>query len=249
MLLRRRIQSRDRPPPSLMHTGHPVMMFVWGLILVAGLLSACGPTKSTGGSMGETGTSTLATGAEATSSETTVVVTMGDGSTAGSTSEEPVCPWNLPGNESYCPLLTMANTDIAGDTPFGPLSFKYAYFGLYQCYPCPTPYSPALGLFAQEQQPGLDPLVGDRLILHYNDGFDPLISDLWIGNDSVQPGKIIINATDTIIPTTEQTTPPLDLDAPPTMTGSLSITGDGWMVQGSFNATLCTGLNWSSFCE
>ena len=54
---------------------------------------------------------------------------------------------------------------------------------------------------------------------------------------------------DPAIPTIEQTAPPLDEAMPPVVSATLHLTGNGWDVHGTIDATLCTELNWFIPCE
>ena len=54
-----------------------------------------------------------------------------------------------------------------------------------------------------------------------------------------EDNEVIIAYTDLHVPDVAETNPPLDPNAPPLLSGKLSITGGGWNVSGEFTATLC----------
>lgn len=221
-------------------------------LLLLAALSACAPKDSTGAASTDDGGAGTSSGGASTFAPTTTgeattgIVTTGDAST---TMGPPVCTWYEPGNQDYCPLLAAPNIDILADTPMGPVAFKYAYFGMFLCDWCPDPGDPALGLFAQEQAPGLDPFVGDYVLFRGVNG-KYLSFEGRIGDQPVDDGQgTMLEFPELMRATQEQTMPPLDPDIAPTMAGQISFVGNGWMLVGEFTASLCTTLNWNVFCE
>lgn len=234
--------------------------------LLLAFMSACAPKDpsgpgSEGGSESGTGSGASATaspttggessGGESTGGESSGQASTGPGSTgeASSSGGSPVCAWYDPANQSYCPLLAAPNIELTGDTPMGPATFKYAYFGLFLCASCPEPDEPALGLFAEAQSPGLEPLVGDYLLFRLWSAGQLAEYEGRIGGQPIALGQAAVSFPELMVATEEQTTPPLDPAAPPTMAGTISVIGDGWMLAGEFTASLCTGLDWTPPCE
>jgi hypothetical protein len=238
---------------SAAEAGYTAGMFR-ALSLLA-LLSACAPkdpsgTASAGGSATGTSSGDASPVSPTTTGETTAgttdVVTIGDGS---STVGLPVCEWDDVPDRGYCPLLAAPNINLVADTPMGPVVFNYAYFGLFLCDFCPEPEFAALGLFAQEQSPGLDSFVGDYLVF---EGVKFKYKNFQ-GRLGGQPVKLGMGAEldfpEVMFATEEEPAPPLDPDVAPTMAGKISLVGGGWMLVGDFTAGLCTTLNWSIPCE
>jgi len=58
-----------------------------------------------------------------------------------------------------------------------------------------------------------------------------------------EDNEVIIAYTDLHVPDVAETNPPLDPNAPPILSGKLSITGGGWNVSGEFTATLCRSVD------
>lgn len=227
------------------------------------LVTACAPkdpasTEGDASSTSDAGTtaaaSTSSTGEPTTTAASTSSTS--SASTGGSTtSEPPVCPWYLPENQGlvFCPPPAGLNADVGGTTPYGPVTLRYAHFGLFLCANCPTASEGSLRLYADP--PTLGEASGDFL------GFE------WLSANGLQPASFgpsgqvggqpvafdmlptDLTLTDLALPPDEATAPPLDEATPPVVSGTLHITGNGWDVQGSFTAPLCTALDWTPFCE
>lgn len=220
-------------------------------------LLACGPqtadesgdaTSTTGATTDVTPTSSDATSSDATTGDgTTGDATTSDGTTT--TGVDP-CPWYEDEFAAYCPLLAAPNVDIAGDTPFGPVELRYAYFGLFNCGFCPGPEHPTLGLFAQPQQPGLEPFVGDHLLFQaVEDGSVSDITGEIAGMPVSSAGPPPPQFSGLMLVPAEEMELPLELASPPTISGTLDITGGGWALAGEFTASFCKTLDLNVACS
>lgn len=229
------------------------------------LFTACAPKDpATTATDGDASTSEATTASPASTGDATTAATTGDtGTTGGTTGDttsaassggatttaEPVCPWSGHEDLVFCPAPTAMTAAIAGATPYGPVELRYAHFGLFLCASCPDPAYFSLRLYADP--PVLGEPTGDYIALenfeipHFAEFHSP-------GTIAGQPIDILtmdVTFTDAAIPTVEQTAPPLDESMPPVLTGTLSITGNGWDLHGTVDATLCTELDWYVFCE
>lgn len=225
------------------------------------LVLACNPKDP-----GETATDAASTSDAATTSGATTSPTSGaattisstDATTSGSSTDAvttteppPLCAWYLPEHQGlvFCPAPIAENAAITGTTPYGPVDLRYAEFGLFQCADCPDPAYFSLRLYADP--PILGEATGDFLGL---ENFSTLhIADYTergtIGGQEIAMFPLKVTLTDAVIPTVEQTSPPLDESTPPVVSGTLKLTGDGWDVSGTFSATQCTELDWIIPCE
>lgn len=203
-----------------------------------------------------TATSTATTDAASTSTPITTgePATTGDSTSAASssgatTSVEPLCPWSGHEGLVFCPPPAAMNAMVSGTTPYGPVELHYAHFGLFMCATCPDPAYYSLRLYADP--PSLGEPTGDYIAL---ENFELLhVAEFnqpgSIAGQTIDILPVDLMLADPAIPTTEQTAPPLDEAMPPVLSGTLHITGNGWDVHGTVDATLCTELNWTVFCE
>ncbi len=226
------------------------------------LLTACAPkdpattaTDSDASTEGATTTSTTSSSTtDATTTAAASTTTTGDSTGAASssgatTSIEPVCPWSGHEGLVFCPAPTGMNAVVAGTTPYGPVDLHYAHFGLFMCASCPDPAYFSLRLYADP--PSLGEPAGDYIalenfeLLHIADFGDPG----KIAGQMIAIRPVDSTLVDPAIPTIEQTAPPLDEAMPPVVSATLHLTGNGWDVHGTIDATLCTELNWFIPCE
>ena len=160
------------------------------------------------------------------------------------TTEGFVCNWNAgPDAWDFCPPLAGPNADISGMTPLGPVAFEYAYFGLRSgCVACPHASDGSLAFFDGPDGPA-HPEADHLRTFGYS--FPSLV--LAIAGEEVvvhdHDDAIVLEYTALDIPDVARTNPPLDPEAPPTLSGTLSITGGGWSVSGDFTATLCRDVD------
>lgn len=215
-----------------------------------------GDTSGTSETSAGTTTAATTTGAPATTTAASTGGTTEAASSSGSTtSEPPICSWYEPESQGlvFCPPLAGMNADVTGTTPYGPVTLRYAHFGLMLCANCPTASDGSLRLYADA--PTLGEPSGDFLAFEWlSENSLQLASFGPSGQVGGQPVMFDmfptdLTLTDLVLPPDEQTSPPLDEAMPPVVSGTLHITGDGWDVQGSFTAPLCTALNWTPFCE
>lgn len=199
---------------------------------------------TTGTTTGTTAGSTADTAASSTST--------GGSSSGTTTSEPPACAWGWPEYKArtFCPPPAGMDADIGGTTPYGELALRYAHFGLYLCTTCPSAEQASLRLYADP--PLLGAPDGDFLGFIGVDmnslAFDPFAPG-EIGGQEIEIFPTKLTLSDVVMPPLEQTPPPFDQGEPPVLSGTLSLTGNGWDVQGAFTATLCTELDWVHACE
>jgi hypothetical protein len=133
-------------------------------------------------------------------------------------------------------------------TPAGPITLRFALFGLQKCSSCFTAELPMILLYPEP--PGLETLEpsGDhvRVILG---PFEDLQIEVRIDGMYVndKEAEVALDLPD--IPDTDETSPPLDEAAPPLLPATLTIQGAGWDITASFAASLCSDLNWFHVCE
>ncbi|MDC0669992.1 hypothetical protein [Nannocystis radixulma] len=227
------------------------------LVACALVLAACNP-KDPGDSASE-GTST---GAPATTTTTSQVPTesaspTGTSSTgdaeptsSSSTGELESCSWRRPEFENFrfCPAPVELPVPITGTTPAGPITLRYALFGLQQCWICPTAEYPQILLSADPPDLELVEPTGDHISLTLWP-HDDLGVGTWLGGMGVNKGDAEVALELPDVPDTDETSPPFDEAAPPLLPGTLTIQGDGWDLTASFEASLCSDLNWFIPCE
>lgn len=230
------------------------------------LLAACAPkdpgataTESAGDTTDATASTSDATASTsgAVTSSTSGATTSGtdaassSSSASATTDAPPACSWYLPENQGlvFCPAPVAENAAITGTTPYGPVDLRYAHFGLFLCASCPDPQYFSLRLFADP--PDLGQPVGDYLAFENFSGLTLAQNGApgSIGGQMVDMPPLDIALSNAVIPTVEQTSPPLDEGAPPIVSGTLTLKGDGWDVSGTFTAGLCTELDWIIPCE
>lgn len=233
------------------------------------LLAACAPkdpgataTESAGDTTDATASTSDATASTsgavtsstsgATTSSTDAASSSSSSSSASATTDAPpACSWYLPENQGlvFCPAPVAENAAITGTTPYGPVDMRYAHFGLFLCANCPDPQFFSLRLFADP--PDLGQPVGDYLAFENLSGLTLAQNGApgSIGGQMVDMPPLDIALSNAVIPTVEQTSPPLDEGAPPIVSGTLTLKGDGWDVSGTFTAGLCTELDWIIPCE
>lgn len=226
------------------------------LLLLVPQLVACAPTDpqrgTTDGDSGSTVTSAASADSSSTTSATTTSATTSE-STGESTGGLPDCSWYWPEYSEliFCPPLPDMNADVVGTTPYGELSLRHAHFGLLLCAECPTADGGSLRLYADP--PVLGEATGDFLSFEWvSEGTLHLaewdtLSRLGGHGVEIVPDKLTL--TGVVIPSLAQTSPPLDEAAPPVLSGTLTISGNGWDLAGSFSAPLCTTVDWSLPCE
>jgi len=163
-----------------------------------------------------------------------------------------VCNWKSdPDAKGFCPLLAAPNADLSGDTPLGPIAFTHAYFGLYGvCTDCPFASDGTIVFYSESggpSNPGSDGLRATNHLI-------PRVTLTLAGEQAEVDGfdednEVIIAYTDLHVPDVAETNPPLDPNAPPLLSGKLSITGGGWNVSGEFTATLCRHVDFVINCS
>jgi hypothetical protein len=187
-----------------------------------------------------TGTTTSGTAeSSSSSSDTTATPTSSD-----STGPVETCAWHRPEFQDlrFCPAPLELGTEITGKTQYGPVSFKFARFGLMTCALCPHAREPSLVLYNEPWTTDTEKPPGDYLRLApFTEG--------RIGFQSMNLANAEITLEFTTIPNEETTSPPLDDAAPPVLLGTMTLKSDGWDLAGNFAATLCTDLDWNPPCE
>lgn len=165
------------------------------------------------------------------------------------TTEGFVCNWtNAPGWEGFCPLATVANATIEGTTPLGPVAFTFAYFGLESiCVDCPFASEGALEFYGVADGPTQAQVDSLRLTFRFGAQGSLRVGDEQAGFDSFKD-EVIVSFEGVEVPSVAETNPPLDPEAPPTLSGTLTIVGGGWDVRGGFTATLCRALDPQHTC-
>lgn len=218
-------------------------------------LAACSP-KSPGDSASD-GESTGAPAMTTTSQVPTEPTTSPspwpgttDASSSSTTGELDPCSWFWPEFEElrFCPAPVELDPPITGMTPAGPITLRFALFGLQHCASCPNAEDPAITFYAEP--PGLETQnpAGDHLDVEVFGKWDP-----WafarVAGEPVSLGAAEVSLELTSVPSEEETSPPLDEAAPPVLSGTVTIQGDGWDLAATFDATLCNDLNWAVACE
>ncbi|MCA9713463.1 MAG: hypothetical protein H6713_40345 [Myxococcales bacterium] len=171
------------------------------------------------------------------------------GATTGAEEE---CSWHSPEYQGLkiCPAVVDSNAAVSGATPLGPVAFTHARYGLYLCASCPTARGAALFLYsgtlvADEPYPE----EGDYMLIR---GIEE--GSLWGGVALRVNGEYHTEdgaglSVDVVFPELEETSPPQVIDAPPLLSGELTIDAGDWQLAGDFDAVLCTGLSWTPPCE
>ena len=208
--------------------------------------SSAATTPTTTDASGTTLSGTTSSAPEATvstSGETTIeppsptswTTDPGDDTTGGF-----VCNWNID-VPTFCPHATASNASLSGTTPLGPIDFKYAYFGLLAgCVDCPYASDGALVFFSEPDATQDDKAHRLRVI-----NYSGALLSLTLAGGQPENYQADTNSgisvvyMDLHVPGVAETNPPLDPEAPPVLSGKLSITGGGWNVSGEFTATLC----------
>lgn len=212
-------------------------------------------TPTTGSTMGGASTDVLDTTTVAsTTGGTTMALPDPTGWTTNDgddTTEGFVCNWfDEPDGKNFCPLATGANANIAGMTPVGPIAFKFAYFGLGPCLDCPQAVNGSLVFYGEAEGPTKESVDLLRVSFFIAVGVSVKLGDKESGFNIVEDEQgIIVSFTDVDVPSVAETNPPLDPDAPPTLSGKLTIVGGGWDVSGSFTASLCRPVDLGGICD
>lgn len=241
------------------HRPHLSLATAFALLSLPSSACQAGKDTSDATSSAETATSEGATSSSSSSSAAGTGTSTGDASTTGtststttdgSTTGLDPCSWYWPENLDYefCPPVTLENAAVSGDTPLGPLDLRYARFGLQLCSACPTAYNGQLALYAAAPGDSPTPPAGDFLTFRELTSTSAHPSAGSIAG--MQPDLFEVNVDlDAVLPPVEATSPPLDEGAPPLVTGTITLSGPGWAVSGTFSAPLCTPLDWSFACE
>lgn len=220
------------------------------------VLAACNP-KDPGDSASE-GTSTGAT-TTTTSQVPTEPAGPTDPGTSSTDTAEPTassttgeletCSWRRPEFENFrfCPAPVELPVPITGTTPAGPITLRYALFGLQQCWVCPTAELPMILLYADPPGSETREPTGDHIRVELWP-HDDLKVQTWLGEMYVKEGDAELALDLPDIPDTDETAPPFDEAAPPLLPATLTIQGDGWDLTASFEASLCSDLNWFIAC-
>jgi len=225
------------------------------LATCAVVFAACNPKTPGDGasdseSTGAPATTTSQVPTEPTTSTVPWQVTTDASSSSSTTGELDPCSWFWPEFEElrFCPEPVELDPPTTGMTPAGPITLRFALFGLQHCASCPNAEDPSITLYSEPPGPETRNPAGDYLRIEVFAHWDPE-AHARIAGESATLGAAEVSLDLTSVPGEEQTSPPLDEVAPPVLIGTFTIQGDGWDLTGTFDATLCNDLNWAVACE
>jgi len=241
---------------------HLGFFFLGGAVALLAPTSGCGDDKQ--GGEGASAGESSATGAGDPSGSSTSGTSTSSGSSTVATEtasgeepeeEEDDCWWWTEEAKgfTFCPPAPEGSAAVAGMTPYGPVYFPYARFGLMWCSFCPNAWSGSLLLY-DDPELDLKKPSGDYMIfrwLHSGGG------SAWEGQIGGEKLKRSVKGEGWMLdlPDYEYTQPPLDPEAPPLVVGQIQIKNqiytqtEEWTVSGLVKAPLCTKINFYPACE
>lgn len=191
-------------------------------------------SSTSNGDDGSTGSEPTATGSASSAAGTTTTAAADDDASAG---DDMVLDTLACEAQMFCEPGELAPVMLEGTTDLGPVALDYAWFGVQeeQCMGALTQIrivwsSEGLMLPDWEMPPGVDVLTTSMEAML---GEQSIVVELHRGDEATGAAG-----------TAELTMLPADpwmatAGAPPRVQGTITVVGDGWDLQGDFDAALC----------